>query len=128
MFTKIKSARLLAGTTGLLPLWILVISTAVAVFGRNAEEFYPAIGLFATNLTLLAGIAAVWMLLAVLWLPEDWTIRLSLGLTVGVMAYTIAVGRTAGQPRQLYWLILASATIPATVVAARFLRTHAIRD
>jgi Sulfatase len=128
MFTKITSARLLAGTAGLLPLWILVISTAVAVFGRNAEEFYPAIELFATNLTLLAGIAALWMLLAVLWLPEDRTIRLSLGLTVGVMAYTIAVGRTPGQPHQLYWLILASATIPPTVVAARFLPTHAIRD
>jgi hypothetical protein len=128
MLTKVKSARLLTGIAGLLPLWILLISTAVGVFARNAEEFYPAVALFATNLKVFAVLAGMWLLVTVLWLREDWTVRLSLGLTVGVLAHTIAAGRTPGQPPQLYWLILASASIPATVFAARVLRAHAVRD
>jgi hypothetical protein len=128
MFTIVRAARLLAGMAGLLPLWILLISTAVGVFARNAEEFYPGLTLFATNLTAFAIISAIWLLLALTWHREEWIVRLSLGLTVGVMAYTVAVGSTPGRPPQLYWLILASASIPATVLAARVLRAHAVRD
>jgi len=122
-----KTNRLLAGVAGLLPLWILFISTVVAVFARNAEEFYPAIALFVPNFTMFAVCAAAWLLLT-MWLREDWTVRLSLALTVGVMTYSIAAGGTPGAPPQLFWLIAVLASIPAIFLAARVLRAHAVRD
>lgn len=127
MFKKLTPSRLLDGIAGLLPFWILLISTSVAVLARNAEEFYPSLALFQANLMATAGIAGVGFLLAALLRP-DWSTQLAMSLTVAALAYVSAAGKTVGQPSQLYWLIAALASIPITFYASRKFRREVIRD
>lgn len=108
---------------------MLFISTALAVFERNAEEFYPDLRLFAPNATVFAVCAGAWLFLSIAWPRPDSLVRLSLGLTVAVLMCTMAAGRTHGHSQQqLYWFFAAALSAPLIAVASRSLSARTLRQ